>query len=198
MISRNISFILIIIIPIGILFLLRSALKHKKLVVMCFTILVFAIMLLNSAFPIDNQIKSFKNPEDAVTYFDGKETKILSKQMGQDSCMFNTFKQRKYSFAFVKKDTNSWRYCTASSFKIIAKEVVDGINIVLYYVKGTDDYYLSVSHFGDKEIILVDSRLSKFEVYMDENISMYVGHINGMDKDYKLTINGKDINLGEG
>ena len=86
--------------------------------------------------------------------------------------------------------------CSANP-KILAKEVVDGISVVLYYVKGTDDYYLSVSHFGNKEIILVDSRLSEFEGYMDENISMYVGYINGMDKNYKLTINGKDVNLGE-
>ncbi|MBQ8575952.1 MAG: hypothetical protein IJ447_07905 [Clostridia bacterium] len=198
MISEIISvLLLVLLIPTGIC-IYKSRIKLKKIAVALTALFVVCVIVLLSLFPIDNLLRSFPTPEEAVSYQNKEDIgDVILKVCGEDSCVLQTLKGN-YHIFLAKKDEEGWDYCHHTSRKVLYRDFLEKDKyVVVYHINGTDDNYVIVSHSSVGEIILSDNNNTDFQSYIDENFSIYVGYVKGMDEDYKITINGKEINLGE-
>lgn len=190
---------LIRIIATVILFLLLILfLKHfkKKFSTILGLLIVVTISLALWFYPVENLFLSFDTPRSLFKYAGHGE--IVEIVDGEGSTALITKKgDNDYSTFFISKKDNKYKIAPFNASKMVSSKQYGSINITIYKVRNTDDYFVRIWGITDKEIELSDTLDTEFIMHY-ENTANNKKMINALisiqySDDYSCFIDGEKI-----
>ncbi len=161
---------LIRIIATVILFLLLILfLKHfkKKFSTILCLLIAVTISLALWFYPVVNLVFSFDTPQSLFKYAGHGE--IVEIVDGKKSTALITKKDdNNYSTFFISKKDSKYKITPFNASKIVSSKQRGAINITIYKVRNTDDYFVRICGISDEEIELGDTLDTKFIIHFQE------------------------------
>ena len=117
---------------------------------------------------------------------------------GQESTALITKKSdNDYSTFFISKKDNKYKIATFNASKIVSSKQHGSINITVYKVRNTDDYFVRIWGISDEEIELSDTLNTEVIIHY-ENIANNKKMVNALvsiqySDDYSCFIDGEKI-----
>lgn len=142
-----IRIIICVVILIATIIILKKYLK-KSFMWFFVLLIVLSLFYLSVLFPVENRVAKFASPQQIFDYvYQGKVEKVIS---GKNSC-FILYSQSGSSVnsAIFKKEGNLYILNPLNNGKVISTLNKDGLDIRLYRVKDTNDYYITVFGFNN-------------------------------------------------
>ena len=137
---------------------------RKKWLTIIVGVLVFAIgVTLMSELPPEKFLREFSSPQEVFNY--SQQGEIVKVIEGEKSAMVLYTDEGEKGQCLIAKEKNGWQLETLSTFKTVYFKKLENkkCTIMIFRIKGTDDYYVNVnSNFLDNEIKVSDSRNSDF------------------------------------
>lgn len=197
MIIRSSGFIFLALILTG--FFLIAKIKPKRIKACGVFVIIISLLIsvLIPPFAIKKEIMTFDDPESALMYYEKKDNlNVVAKVYGKESCMMR-FYNGKYDFGFSKKTDEGWKLVPLhfSSYKTIYNEILGGKSIVVYHIKGTQDYYVNISAFSSDEIAVSDNNGTVFHTYSDDHFIIYMGYVHNLGDEYKIFVGEETVDL---
>ena len=189
-IIRVIFFIILVIISV----LLYRKVGSKRLFLLSISLTII-FMIVVWFVPFENVFVSFDSPQAVFEYAGHGE--IINTVENTDSVALITKRQNNnFSTFFVIKNGDKYKIASFNSDFQLANKQYNSVNICLYNIKGTEDYYLRIWGVVTDELDLSDSCNTVFEPYYDQfsdmlivNAIVTIPNIN----DYHCYINGDKI-----
>lgn len=149
-----------------------------------------------------NYLLSFSSPEKAFQYSSLPTTKVDFTLEGKDSALvLSSAEAAKFTLTFLPKEDGRWKLSDGASGKVVTHTIAENYSIALYQYRNSDDFYLLVSGTSAQAPVLEDNRDSVFS-FREREISisgekLYTScvYLVGLDADYSLFLNGKEISL---
>lgn len=198
MIIRNSGFIFLVVILTG--FFLIAKIKPKRIKACSVFLIIISLLIsvLIPPFAIKKEIMTFDDPESALMYYENKDDlNVVAKVYGKESCMMRFYEARTYDFGFSKQTDEGWKLVPLhfSSYKTIYNEILGAKSIVVYHIKGTQDYYVNISAFSSDEIAVTDNNGTVFHTYSDDNCILYMGYVHNLGDEYKIFVGDETVVL---
>lgn len=190
---------LIRIIATVILFLLlMSFRKHfkKKVKAILGVLIVVTISFALWYCPVENLFFSFDTPQSLFKY--AGQGEIVEIVEGRESTALMTKKgDNNYSTFFINKKDDKYKIATFNTSIIVSSKQHESINITLYRVRNTDDYFIRIWGISDEEIELSDTLNTEFNIHY-ENIANGKKTVNALvsipySDDYSCFIDGEKV-----
>ncbi len=153
-----------------------------------------------SAFPIENLFIRFDSPEQAAQYKSNQP--ILLSVSGQSSALVISGKDTHHQLLFVPKADDGWLVSAPDSGGRVVRHsqqadlLSEGIAIMVYRYKETDDYYIIVTYMGSGIPEVRDNHQSQFytvnKQISDNDFSggMIVAYVSHFDGSYQIIVDG--------
>ena len=175
----------------------HSIYKHRWSIVS----FVAAVILttISALIPIENLFVTFSSLKSAYSYNHSASIKLVVD--GNESDFVVGTKGGTYVYAIVPKSNNAWKMGMGSDIRRMVQTISDGVTVYVYQYKNTNDYYITVLDTNGGSSDITDNRNSKFEHLDNVNSTLnqtfctYFAFIDGFDKQYALTVNGKSIRI---
>ena len=116
-----------------------------------------------SELPPEKFLRKFSSPQEVFNY--SQQGEIVKVIEGEKSAMVLYTDEGEKGQCLIAKGKNGWQLETLSTFKTVYFKRTENTKctIMIFRIKGTDDYYVNVnSNFLDNEIKVSDSRNSDF------------------------------------
>ncbi len=149
---------------VAVVLTIRKNNGRKKWLTIIVGVLVFAIgSIFMSELPPEKFLRTFSSPQEVFNYSQhGEIVKVIE---GEKSAMVLYTDEGEKGQCLIAKGKNGWQLETLSTFKTVYFKKLENTKctIMIFRIKGTDDYYVNVnSNFLDNEIKVSDSRNSDF------------------------------------
>ena len=149
---------------VAVVLTIRKNNGRKKWITIIVGVLVFAIgSIFMSELPPEKFLRTFSSPQEVFNYSQhGEIVKVIE---GEKSAMVLYTDEGEKGQCLIAKGKNGWQLETLSTFKTVYFKKLENTKctIMIFRIKGTDDYYVNVnSNFLDNEIKVSDSRNSDF------------------------------------
>ena len=147
-------------------------------------------------YPLENLFLSFDTPQSLFKY--AGQGEIVEIAEGRESTALITKKNdNNYSTFFINKKDNKYKIATFNASKIVSSKQHEAINITIYKVRNTDDYFIRIWGISDDEIELSDTLNTEFIIHY-ENTANNKKTINALFSipyfdDYSCFIDGEKI-----
>lgn len=149
---------------VAVVLTIRKNNGRKKWLTIIVGVLVFAIgSIFMSEFPPEKFLRTFSSPQEVFNY--SQQGEIVKVIEGEKSAMVLYTDEGEKGQCLIAKGKNGWQLETLSTFKTVYFKKLENTKctIMIFRIKGTDDYYVNVnSNFLDNEIKVSDSRNSDF------------------------------------
>lgn len=149
---------------VAVVLTIRKNNGRKKWLTIIVGVLVLAIGLaLMSELPPEKFLREFSSPQEVFNY--SQQGEIVKVIEGEKSAMVLYTDEGEKGQCLIAKGKNGWQLETLSTFKTVYFKKLENTKctIMIFRIKGTDDYYVNVnSNFLDNEIKVSDSRNSDF------------------------------------
>ena len=149
---------------VAVVLTIRKNNGRKKWLTIIVGVLVFAIgVTLMSELPPEKFLREFSSPQEVFNY--SQQGEIVKVIEGEKSAMVLYTDEGEKGQCLIAKGKNGWQLETLSTFKTVYFKKLENkkCTIMIFRIKGTDDYYVNVnSNFLDNEIKVSDSRNSDF------------------------------------
>jgi len=149
---------------VAVVLTIRKNNGRKKWLTIIVGVLVFAIgVTLMSELPPEKFLREFSSPQEVFNY--SQQGEIVKVIEGEKSAMVLYTDEGEKGQCLIAKGKNGWQLETLSTFKTVYFKKLENTKctIMIFRIKGTDDYYVNVnSNFLDNEIKVSDSRNSDF------------------------------------
>ena len=149
---------------VAVVLTIRKNNGRKKWFTIIVGVLVFAIgSIFMSEFPPEKFLRTFSSPQEVFNY--SQQGEIVKVIEGEKSAMVLYTDEGEKGQCLIAKGKNGWQLETLSTFKTVYFKKLENTKctIMIFRIKGTDDYYVNVnSNFLDNEIKVSDSRNSDF------------------------------------
>lgn len=149
---------------VAVVLTIRKNNGRKKWLTIIVGVLVFAIgSIFMSELPPEKFLRTFSSPQEVFNY--SQQGEIVKVIEGEKSAMVLYTDEGKNGQCLIAKGKNGWQLETLSTFKTVYFKKLENTKctIMIFRIKGTDDYYVNVnSNFLDNEIKVSDSRNSDF------------------------------------
>ena len=166
--------------------------RNKILLFVIITLLWTGSMLV----PIENLFMSFSTPEKSYGYVNQEEVKLVV--YGQESALV-IGEDTEYVYLVIPKGEKGWKIGRGMDLKFISNQYFDGIVVSIYQYKNTKEFYLEVTDVDGKECKVTDNQNSSFETLETDidggNKYRYYAYIRGLNENYVLKVNDKEIIL---
>lgn len=174
------------------------------------TIMFLVIVPYVGAFPVENLFITFKSPEQALAYEVWPMSKIKVDKIieGEESCLVIEKKEKhgniRYETEYFKKVPDGYKF--PGNHDVKAKNIT-GTSLIVEYVKGTKDYYLSgvkMTECAD-DIVDIKDNLGTSFIQTSEKVGhykdieaydqAYYGYMYDITNDYKIYLEGQTYEL---
>lgn len=149
---------------VAVVLTIRKNNGRKKWLTIIVGVLVFAIgSIFMSEFPPEKFLRTFSSPQEVFNY--SQQGEIVKVIEGEKSAMVLYTDEGEKGQCLIAKGKNGWQVETLSTFKTVYFKKLENTKctIMIFRIKGTEDYYVNVnSNFLDNEIKVSDSRNSDF------------------------------------
>lgn len=149
---------------VAVVLTIRKNNGRKKWLTIIVGVLVFAIgSIFMSEFPPEKFLRTFSSPQEVFNY--SQQGEIVKVIEGEKSAMVLYTDEGEKGQCLIAKGKNGWQLETLSTFKTVYFKKLENTKctIMIFRIKGTEDYYVNVnSNFLDNEIKVSDSRNSDF------------------------------------
>ena len=149
---------------VAVVLTIRKNNGRKKWLTIIVGVLVFAIgVTLMSELPPEKFLREFSSPQEVFNY--SQQGEIVKVIEGEKSAMVLYTDKGEKGQCLIAKGKSGWQLETLSTFKTVYFKQLENkkCTIMIFRIKGTDDYYVNVnSNFLDNEIKVSDSRNSDF------------------------------------
>ena len=149
---------------VAVVLTIRKNNGRKKWLTIIVGVLVFAIgSIFMSEFPPEKFLRTFSSPQEVFNY--SQQGEIVKVIEGEKSAMVLYTDEGEKGQCLIAKGKNGWQLETLSTFKTVYFKKLENTKctIMIFRIKGTEDYYINVnSNFLDNEIKVSDSRNSDF------------------------------------
>lgn len=153
-----------LVVIVVVVLIIRKNNGRKKWFTIIVGVLVLAIGLtLMSELPPEKFLREFSSPQEVFNY--SQQGEIVKVIEGEKSAMVLYTDEGEKGQCLIAKGKKGWQLETLSTFKTVYFKKLENIKctIMIFRIKGTDDYYVNVnSNFLDNEIKVSDSRNSDF------------------------------------
>lgn len=163
-------------------------------------LIAVAISLVLWYYPVENLFFSFDTPQSLFRY--AGQGEIVEVVEGQESTALITKKgNNNYSTFFISKKDNKYKIATFNASKIVSSKQHGTINITVYKVRNTDDYFVRIWGISDEEIELSDTLSTEFIIHY-ENTANNQKTVNALISipyfdDYSCFIGGEKITFAD-
>lgn len=149
---------------VAVVLTIRKNNGRKKWLTIIVGVLVFAIgSIFMSEFPPEKFLRTFSSPQEVFNY--SQQGEIVKVIEGEKSAMVLYTDEGEKGQCLIAKGKNGWQLETLSTFKTVYFKKLENTKctIMIFRIKGTEDYYVNVnSNFLDNEIKVSDIRNSDF------------------------------------
>lgn len=149
---------------VAVVLTIRKNNGRKKWLTIIVGVLVFAIgSIFMSELSPEKFLRTFSSPQEVFNY--SQQDEIVKVIEGEKSAMVLYTDEGEKGQCLIAKGKNGWQLETLSTFKTVYFKKLENTKctIMIFRIKGTDDYYVNVnSNFLDNEIKVSDSRNSDF------------------------------------
>lgn len=149
---------------VAVVLTIRKNNGRKKWLTIIVGVLVFAIgSIFMSEFPPEKFLRTFSSPQEVFNH--SQQGEIVKVIEGEKSAMVLYTDEGEKGQCLIAKGKNGWQLETLSTFKTVYFKKLENTKctIMIFRIKGTEDYYVNVnSNFLDNEIKVSDSRNSDF------------------------------------
>lgn len=149
---------------VAVVLTIRKNNGRKKWLTIIVGVLVFAIgSIFMSELPPEKFLRTFSSPQEVFNY--SQQGEIVKVIEGEKSAMVLYTDEGEKGQCLIAKGKNGWQLETLSTFKTVYFKKLENTKctIMIFRIKGTEDYYVNVnSDFLDNEIKVSDSRNSDF------------------------------------
>lgn len=149
---------------VAVVLTIRKNNGRKKWLTIIVGVLVFAIgSIFMSELPPEKFLRTFSSPQEVFNY--SQQGEIVKVIEGEKSAMVLYTDEGEKGQCLIAKGKNGWQLETLSTFKTVYFKKLENTKctIMIFRIKGTEDYYVNVnSNFLDNEIKVSDSRNSDF------------------------------------
>ncbi len=172
-------------------FLKRKPGRIAPVLILIGGLIVFIVM---TFFPTENIILTFETPKEAIAYANKEyeDFQIKTTVDGEDSCLL--LSDVHDAPQFVRKSESGWK---VSSIKYSRYQLQKNCFASVYKIKNTSDYYVSILVYYNESDIVADNKGTDFVIFKGDELSRFYGYVHNMDESYKVTINGKEFELGK-
>jgi hypothetical protein len=178
----------------------KSNIKLKKLTILIAAVGFIAFYQATALTPLENLFITFPTLKEACEYKDSGEVKIILD--GEQSAMVWFVRGRTNAYSVFYKKDGGYKLGTPLSYRHITGKALTGspfgIQIDIYHVKNTDDYYISAfDAFAENDYEVTDNYKSEYHklverVESSETIlAEYYAHVRNLNEDYVLTIDSE-------
>ncbi len=147
---------------VAVVLTIRKNNVRKKWLTIIVGVLVLAIgFTLMLELPPEKFLREFSSPQEVFNY--SQQGEIVKVIEGEKSAMVLYTDEGEKGQCLIAKGKNGWQLETLSTFKTVYFKKLENkkCTIMIFRIKGTDDYYVNVnSNFLDNEIKVSDSRNS--------------------------------------
>ena len=178
----------------------KSRAIRKRMLYIVFLILSVILIYVSMFFPFENFFISFDSPQAAFDYYNFGKSNIVLVVEGNDCDFIVDSKDNStYSHLIIPKNEEGWKIGTGINTKIIAQKHYDGITVVVYQYKNTNDYFITIIDTSGNETIISDDYNTKFYSleqnvnYLEKSFVSYYAHITDFNLQYSVTVNGNKI-----
>ncbi len=190
----------LILLTAGIIFIIKSKIRRKRLGVALLSVLLVTGYILSLVVPLEEAVLTFPSPEEAFHYKSDEEIGAFAE--GNESTMVITQEPgiNENTVSILEKTENRWKApINLLNTKIVEVKLINAATFILYRYQATNDFYLIVMEPADQTVELSDNRGSQFHCLKravpEHNVSTYTYYafLDGVDKDYVLTVDGTEV-----
>lgn len=172
------------------------AVKRRKWImgILALAVVFSVVLTLN---PVEKYFVTFSSPQSAYYYNHLGSVELIVE--GEKTCFVVGRNGNTYVCEIIPKEGDRWKLGTGIDTKMVTNIFSDGIVVHIYQYKNTGEYYISAQDTTGGPSTIYDSLDSDFQ-YVQESKSMinktyyiYYAYIGGLDSQYFLTVNGKNI-----
>ena len=188
-------FLLIILFTLIYFKIKKSKIKNKKKVYIITVVYCILLYIISGIFIIENLFIDFKSPQKAYNYLFGntKNVEIIK----SDNSAFTINKKDEVNI--INKKNGKWILPNPFNIKIVSYDIFNEKKYrATIYISKTGDYYIGIKGFN-KKIEISDNQNSSFIETKRRNINgnyyNYYAYIKEFNRDYRLIINGEEVDL---
>lgn len=174
----------------------KSKITKKRKWVFLMSLSIVVLVFISCMFPIENTLITFESSEKAFRYYypsgvrlvvNGNETDFV---VGQSN-----------DYLILPKSEKGWKTSTNQELELLCSKPLDkAIFANVYKHKKYEDLYIVIYSSQGNLNEIRDNAVSEFYSLKNptaEKYCSYFAYINSNDKPYYITINGKDILIGD-
>jgi len=164
--------------------------KNMVIIIVIICILWTGSMMI----PIENCFVTFESPERSFNYINSESVKEI---ISGDTTDLVIGEGNDYVYLIIPKNEKGWKLGRGIDFKTVAEFFDDGIIVQVYRFKESEEYYVEVEEIKGNTCEIKDNEDSCFQeskyTVVNETRYRYYAYVPGIDDNYTLTVNGKDI-----
>jgi hypothetical protein len=161
-----------------------------------------ALITFSAFLPFENLFITFSSPEAAYEYYMSRKPNIELIVEG-DNCdlVVDRNNDSGNSYLIIPKTSDGWKVGIGSDTKRIVQKFSNGIDIVIYQYKNTNDYFITIFNMTGEEIQISDNYNTEFYSLKTSNDLIgktyftYYAHIHYSDSQYSVIVDGNTIIL---
>ena len=156
--------------------------------------MVVGLSLILCNTPFENSFFTFSSPQEVFDY--AKQGELIDTVEGVDSVAMISKENNTYSIFFAKKVSDGYKIMPLKSISKQSIKQWDSINLCIYRISGTDDFYLRVWGVTENEIVFSDCQNSDFSpIYEDFSNKKIVNCVAIIDYEdgYYCSLDGNPI-----
>lgn len=194
---RLIRLVILALTAIGVFFF-RKKRKHRPVMTRAIILIGAIIDVCLVLLPFENLFMHFETAEKAINYY--KLGEIATIVEGSQSCYgILNYGQENYGTCVIPRSPNGYQLPYFGLTECVAKINGAGRDANIFYVSGSDDYYILVNLFWNDPVESVTDSLgypvqivhSQVEGYESHSYTL-LSYSDGYPEDYHLWINGEE------
>lgn len=177
-----------------------KVIRKQRLYVVFFCISV-VLTSVSALLPFENLFISFDSPKEAYEYYNNGRSNIKLVAEGNNCDFVVDCKNDSDTYLIVPKTADGWKIGIGLNTKRIIKTFCNGISVVVYQYKDTNDFFITVYDLQGKKLNITDDYnteffpLERYNDYINETFTIYYAHIGELNSQYSILADGNKILL---
>ncbi len=162
-------------------------------------VLAIAFITALAFVPVENAFCRFRSAEDVYKYYLSGETRTDAVIEGENSDFVVGVRNGTRTYLIVPKTENGWKLAAGKDTRKIARSFSEGISVYVYQYKDTQDYFITILDTNGGSSRILDDNHTAFYALAETNDALgktyvtYYAYIPGWTSQYRLTVNGVEI-----
>ena len=162
----------------------------------------FALTAVLWFLPFENGFITFDSPEAAYEYCHLGSSDIALVIEGNGCDFIVDCRGDAKEYAMIPKTSVGWKIGVGTDAQIIAQDIFDDVVVYVYRYKESADFFVTVQGINGDDMNVTDVYGSQFHSLETNGVSsertvICYAHLSDFGADYRMTVNGTEIKLGE-